>query len=667
MKVTTIGVGSNLIRLLGERDLAEKVRIRVARSGMVALSFRIVISCKIGVLSISSGLVGGIGCGMRRFANVGMSGVGVFIRNIEIVSWKKAVITIGAVGARLLRGVFLTKTTGLRTGGRFVGRLGMFPIPSNSAKAGVALAVLSTTGRMGTLRGPSVITVTGTVSSNSLHKTENGSKIVLSRLLHNFAGRVERRGRVSAVALTGTYRHTATATCGTIVGPGRKAVLAMTGKTSRGTTRLTRAARSLSAFVSRIVGCTRRILRGAPRVLPMLGRTNMMSSNKRKLLRIVHNTCSTFRKGRVSCSTVRTDTNAGVIGPSRRTRARVGFKCYARFVVVLRGRFATGSRARFGTCLRSVKSSVMYMTSSSVIGVRIRAGSPKLTVRGTLACKRLSHVGVSGVERRRRRELVGSTRGLTTRRTRTGGTRPHGRIKFVTISVKRKVGRVFHRLNTSCVVRNNRAVGPDARSVLGTVSRIGTRRVFVLPGGGGVVLTTGRTRALARSGSVVIIPSGAIPRKVATVVGCVPSTSTRAGLRTVVRKVKGIGAKRIACTIHSARVSSGRVRRKSVVKVKSDKVLTIKRSIRRAAGRVLTRLISRSARLVDLCCNRSMRRRDTRGFTRRVRSLCPSMSISMRSNKRPVCCCMLSIRWKRLWMGERGDDAMLGSKASQSV
>lgn len=171
-----------------------------------------------------------------------------------------------------------------------ISTLGVFPIPSNSANAGVDVAVNTTTGRVTILPSSYAVNSTSTeYTSTLLENTENGDNIVLSLVFEKFSGNFGKLRATSSGTITGTFRLNIGTTCGTIVGPARNAVLAIVEGTSRTTAGTTRARRGPLRISFRTLGTTGRTLTRAPRLLPILGRTNIISTNNDKLILVFRN------------------------------------------------------------------------------------------------------------------------------------------------------------------------------------------------------------------------------------------------------------------------------------------------------------------------------------------------------------------------------------------
>lgn len=328
------------------------------------------------------------------------------------------------------------------------------------------------------------------------------------------------------------------------------------------------------------------------------------------------------------------------------TSSSVGFNCYSRFLV--RGTDNTGRGSPLGleTFLRSVNSYIIIISSGSVVGIRIRSGRPNGIVRTTLGCNRLVGVGVSGVHCRRE----GTGRNITGNRTPiVPGTRPIGGCNFITIYTNRKLRRLFGSVNTSIIMDNKRAVGPSASSVLGTIVTAPTGAIFILPGGGGVVVTTRRSVGLTRNERIHILRAGAVPRNVSTVLVFSRATSTGRGRVTVVRTTRGIRATRMAFTTESDRVRNMPVGRNRVVNLYGNGVGCANGSVGSVTcGSTIGIFGGGRDDVVAIVCKTSAARTSTRRIGGELTRGCnSSIRVDVMGNNRPVCCFVVSIRWCR--------------------
>lgn len=554
---------------------------------------------------------------------------------------------------------FVSNTGGVLGREGSISTLGMFPMPSNSAKAGVSVASSTTIERlriMDSSRSLDIITTGATTTL--LENTEKGSNIVLSLIFENVSGNFGNGGRMNNGSLTTTLALNGRSTCGTMVGPARNAVLAIMHGTTTTTRTLTSS--SYNTILSRTCHTTRRTLTRAPRLLPILGRTNIMSTNNRKFLCVLSNVENCVgRNGFVRDGSSTSPTGDG----TRRdgsiittTSKSVGCNCYDRFLVAGSG----GPRDAplgLGTCLRSVNSYIIIISSSSVMGIRIRSGRPNGMVRTTLGVNRLVGVGVSGVHCRRTGTSINvSTGGSGGRRgldhsARVGEMRPAGSCNFITITTNSNVTRLFGRLNYSMIISNNRAVGPDASSVLGTIRSAPTGRIFILPGGGGVVVTTRRAMGLT-SENIDIITAGAIPRNVATVLGFSSDLSDRRGRLGVTGTTRDIRATRIAFTTHSDIFNKRGVGRNRCLNVRSNGVALIRSSLMGTTCEIAHHLIGGfNNSLVAMFCNRRTSRGSTGILSTQLRRHFPGIRMGIVGNNRPICCFVSSIRWRSIFGG----------------
>lgn len=325
-----------------------------------------------------------------------------------------------------------------------------------------------------------------------------------------------------------------------------------------------------------------------------------------------------------------------------RFSSSVEFACYARFVI----NEGTRVRARVNRlhdCLRSVNSYMIIMGSSRVVGIRIRARRPNGTLSGKLRFNRLLAIGIRGVGRRR--GGIGSAGGGTRGR----GfipTRPRGSFNFITITTNGNLGSLFGSLNYSGIISNNRDVGPDASSVCRTVVTAPTGGILILPGGGGVVLTTRRAVPVMGSEGIVVIPAEAVPRNVATVLGFSPRVSTRDGTRLVASTLTSINANLMAFTTEDDRFNNGGVGRNSVVTLRGNELAVARGDAIGTLIGLTGSVIDHSASFVALVCNRSMDRRRTRGTCKRLhRGFNSEASVALMGNSRPICCFVLDMRW----------------------
>lgn len=149
------------------------------------------------------------------------------------------------VGKRVLGRTIVSNTGGVSGRGGDVGSLGVFPMPSKSANAGVSVAIGTTITTLRSFSNAYTNSTTNVATSTVLHKTENGSNIVASLVFHNFTRKLGSVRRISNGGLTTTLKVNISTTCGTIVGPARKAVLAITEVTCRTNVRTTGCSESI--------------------------------------------------------------------------------------------------------------------------------------------------------------------------------------------------------------------------------------------------------------------------------------------------------------------------------------------------------------------------------------------------------------------------------------
>ncbi len=222
----------------------------------------------------------------------------------------------------------------------------------------------------------------------------------------------------------------------------------------------------------------------------------------------------------------------------------------------------------------------------------------------------------------------------------------------MTMTTNRNLGSLFRSsLTYSRIISNKRAVGPSASSVLSTVRTAPTGAIFILPGGGGVVLTTRRTMPLT-SHRIYMLPAHAVPRNVTTVLTFGPRASTSRGVIRVRQTTSGMSANSLAFTTHSDSFRNRGVGRNRVLTLGGKGLSFISADISRTtpgltgtvAGSHCT--TNRSIDFIAIVCNRRIARSRTRNIYRTVhRGLKSSMRISTVPNKRPICCCFLSVRW----------------------
>ncbi len=572
----------------------------------------------------------------------------------------------------VLHSTIVSTTGGLDGRHGTISSLGIFPIPSNSANAGVSVAVNGTIHRLRGLDNRATNGITDIGTSTLLHNTENGSNIVASLLFHNFTGNVNGTRAISTRGFGSTFTVNIRTTCGTMVGPARNAVLAITEITDRCTrgTCETNGSR-LNIFRSTLdnTGIT---LTRAPRVLPRLGGTNIISTNNRNFILVLRNVLSMFGSnivvGSGSSTTIASSRSrrSSSHGTTNRFRARVAFACYARFVMG-ETRSYDGRPDRLHTFLRAVNSYIIIISSRRVVGIRIRASRPNGTVRGTLAFNSLIRLGVRGVHSRRRgtgrstRVTGGGPIGGTRHARAFAPIRPAGPINFISIYTNSNLSSLFGSLNISAVISNNRAVGPDASSVLGTVRSAPTRAIFILPGGGGVVVTTRRTVPVDAEG-IVIVRAEAVPRNVNTVLTFSPSISSGGGTVTVRGTVRHVAANRMAFTTESTSFSNFGVGRNRLVTLLNNGMAFISASLRGAILGLLGGVVGPSDRFVAIVCNDSMAPdRTTRVRTGVRAGFNSGTRVAVVGNNRPVCCCVLSMRWKRFVVATSASVRCLGN------